>query len=88
MRVGILCSEMKEESRKQSDEPESRREEMEIVEEFGSGIDNGIMRALVERAAALSVTSRVVRSWSTQLQSRTETLESRPIFLNRPQESQ
>ena len=79
--VGILYFVTKEESIKQSEEPESNKAENDKgTSDPCMCVVSGIVSDCKERAAALRVTSVMARYWSTQLQSRAEASELRTIF--------
>ena len=79
--VGILYFVTKEESIKQSEEPESNKAENDKgTSDPYTCVVSGIVSDRKERAAALRVTSVMARYWSTQLQSRAEASELRTIF--------
>ena len=71
--VGILYFVTKEESMKQSEEPESNKAENDKGKsDLCTCIVSSIVSDCKERAAALRVTSVMARYWSTQLQSHAE----------------
>ena len=80
--VGILYLVTKEESIKQSEEPESNKAEKDKGKlDLYTCIVSGMVRNHKERAAALRVTLVMAQYWSTQLQSCTKASELWTIFL-------